>query len=308
MRIALLFALLSALAISSAAAQQQAPLPPSGSGGGYYKPVNPQPQTGPPCGHYGTAPCKAQVTIAPGASAESLFQLGANALQNRQPSAAAAYFEASANMGYVRAEAALGFEYVNGTGVPIDLQKGIHWLTLAAQQGSRGAESQLGQFYEEGTGVPKDQARAIALYKSSAEQHFFQAERSLGIDYELGNGVPRSRAQALVLLKRAADDGNDASSAKLYNMLLHAPATRHFANFDELAAAANPPAPTISQSAPPGCHAMSDFALPQNAGLFCRKNPGCNFHVRELNSEYTHAPGWWYQCSTTISGAYTQIR
>jgi len=266
-----------------------------------------QAQTGPPCGHYGTAPCPVQVNIPPGASAEAIFGMGSRALQQHQAAAAAAYFEASAKMGYVRAEAALGFDYVNGDGKPKDLEMGIHWLTLAAQQGSRGAESQLGQFYEEGTGVPKDQAKAIAYYKASAAQHFFQAERALGIDYELGNGVPRSRAEALELLKRAAEDGNDGASAKLYNTLLHTPATTHFANLDQLIATANPP-PANNQNIPAGCRASTDFALPNMAGLFCRKNPGCNFHVRELNSEYTNAPGWWYRCDPSGDGMYSQIR
>jgi Sel1 repeat len=303
MRIVLLSALLGAVVFGSAAAQQQAPLPPSGSGG-YYRPVTPQPQQGPPCGHYGTAPCPAQVNIPPGASAEALFEMGARALQQHQAAAAAAYFEASANMGYVRAEAALGFDYVNGDGKPKDLEKGVHWLTLAAQQGSRGAESQLGQFYEEGTGVPKDQAKAIALYKASAEQHFFQAERALGLDYEFGNGVPHSRTQALDLLKRAANDGNDANSAKLYNALLHAPATKHFADFDQLIAYMAPPPPRI----PAGCRASLDFALPKMSGLFCRQNPGCVYHVRALNSEYTLDPGWWYRCDANASGNSVQIQ
>jgi hypothetical protein len=284
-------------------AQQLAPIAPPGSDGGYFMPVMQQ-LTGVPCGHYGAPACKAEVTIPPGASAESVFQMGTRALQSRQPSVAAAYFEASANMGYVRAQAAIGFDYVNGTGEPKDLQKGIHWLTLAAQQGSRGAESQLGQFYEEGTGVPKDQAKAIAFYKASAEQHFFQAERALGLDYEFGNGVPRSRATAMDLLRRAANDGNDAISAKLFNALNHAPASSHFANLDQLIAFMAPPPPRI----PDGCRASQDFALPSMSGLFCRRNPGCIYHVRALNSEYTLDPGWWYRCDSNGSGNSTQIR
>jgi hypothetical protein len=212
---------------------------------GYYRPVAPLPQAGPPCRHYLTPPCAmraqapVQVTIPPGASADQLFEMGSTAFSARQFGIAAGYYERAATQGHIRAEAALGLMYVNGKGEPQDVRKAVYWLTKAADGGHRVAEAQLGEFYEHGTGgVSMDIAKALLYYQQSAAQHWWQAEYSLGVDYELGVGVGRSRATAIQLLNRAAEDGHDGLSQDLVAMLERSDTPR-FANVDRMAAYLN---------------------------------------------------------------------
>jgi TPR repeat protein len=266
------------------------------------------PRTGRACGGYNMAPCPAaNINVPPGATGEQIYQMAAQAEANHQPkNVVLAYIQKSAELGYVRAQAALGEDYLNGKGVPKDLQKSLHWLSLAADQHSRAAQDLMGEFYAAGEVVPKDEAKAVQFYTLSAAQHYGPAEMDLGLAYEFGRGVTHNRTQAIEYLKRAAADGNDQLAANYANALSRAPVSTHFATEAQIAAFMNPPSNAAKE--PQGCKAMSDFALPDNAGLFCRKNPGCYFHVRALNSEYTKDPGWWYQCSTTITGGYYKVQ
>jgi len=273
-------------------------------------PGNPQqfdPNTGKPCGGYMMAPCKAaNVSVPPGATGEQVYQMAAQAEASREPkNVVMGYIQKSAEMGYVRAQAALGEDYLNGHGVPQDQKLSFYWLNLAAEQHSRAAQDLMGEFYEAGQVVPRDEARAVEYYKLSAAQRYGPGERDLGLDYEFGRGTVHSRAQAIDYLKRAAQDGNDQISANYANALSRAPAATHFASEQQIVAFMNPPSQAHT---PEGCRASMDFGLPDQAGLFCRRNPGCYFHVRALNSEYTKDPGWWYQCDTAISGAYRKIQ
>jgi hypothetical protein len=264
------------------------------------------PNTGKPCGGYMMAPCRpAEVSIPAGATGEQVYQMASQAEASHEPkNVVTGYLMKSAEMGYVRAQAALGEDYLNGKGVPQDQKLSFYWLNLAAEQHSRAAQDLMGEFYEAGQVVPRDEAKAVEYYKLSAAQHYGPAERDLGLDYEFGRGVGHSRVQAIDYLKRAAQDGNDQISANYANALSRAPASTHFTSEDQIVAFMTPAAPKT----PEGCRASRDFGLPDQAGLFCRQNPGCYFHVRALNSEYTKDPGWWYQCDTNISGAYRKIQ
>ncbi len=208
---------------------------------GYYRPVAPQPQSKPPCGHYGTPPCEstqhpAAVTIPPGATADQVYDLGAQAFARREYPIASGYFERAAEMGSVRAQASLGFNYMKGKGEPKDQQKAVYWVSKAAEKGHRVAQCQLGQFYEEGDGLPPDMKKAMYYYQLSANQHWFQCERTIGVYYELGlGGLTRSRATAIVWLTRAMEDGKDGFSQDLVTMLKRSDTPR-FANSDEMGA------------------------------------------------------------------------
>jgi TPR repeat protein len=134
--------------------------------------------------------------------------MGGQAEAAHSEGAAIAYMEASARMGYARAEGAMGMAYLQGNGVRRDPQKGMPLLEQAAAQGNRGAAVELGMVYEDGVdGVPRDQARAISYLKGAAELHHSVAEHRIGLDYELGNGLPHDRNLAVMWLRRAAADG-----------------------------------------------------------------------------------------------------
>jgi len=266
----LLAALIWALAGGPSLAVAQSP-----QGGYYYRPTTPPAPTGPPCGHYGAPACKVDVVIPPGATGEQLYQMGGRAEAAHNEGAAIAYMEASAKLGYVRAEGAMGMAYLQGNGVRRDPQKGIHLLEQAAAQGNRGAAVELGMEYEDGVdGVPHDQARAIAYLKQAAELHHSIAEHRIGLDYEMGNGLPHDRNLAVTWLRRAAADGAHAAGQTATFLAT----TRHaqFHSVDEIDAAVFPPPPPPPPGACPTFHVY--LAGPRSSAMaynFCQCHPGC---------------------------------
>jgi TPR repeat protein len=109
--------------------------------------------------------------------------------------------ERAAAMGHPRAQAALGLDFVRGTGEPKNLEKAVYWLTLAADKGHRVAP-----------------------------------ELRVGLDYELGYGTPRDRAAAISWLNRAAADGHDGLSQQLVAMLRRSDTPPHFKDMADLSA------------------------------------------------------------------------
>ncbi len=267
------------------------------------------PVTGRPCGGYMMAPCKAAgVSIPEGATGEQVYQMAAQAEAAHQPSnVVMGYIEKSAQMGYVRAQAALGEDYLNGKGQPKDAQKAFYWLNLAADQHSRAAQDLMGEFYEDGKAVAHDQAKAIHYFTLSAAQHYGPAELDLGLDYEFGRGVAHSRAQAIAYLKRAAADGNDQIAANYANALSRAPASSRFTSESQLAAFTNAPAPSSNSQSDTykkcdweGCkmYYCPDLLSDGNVYLYFQKYQGCtHVHVRGMNPGdagfewYLHADG-----------------
>jgi hypothetical protein len=221
--------------------------------------------------------CKVPVTIPPGATGEQVYQMAARAEQAGRKGEALSYLEKSAEMGYVRAQAAVSIDYANGKGGPRDPQKAVYWLGLAAQQGSRGAQDKLGAIYENGEGVPRDQAKALEYYQLAAAQHDTDAEFALGIDYEFGRGVEHNRAKAIQYLRQSSVDGKDADGAELAKVLAAAPASTQFHSFEEITAYLHP-----RQAVRAGaCGGIPTFTGTSNRWgvnfmvLYCTSHPGC---------------------------------
>jgi TPR repeat protein len=192
--------------------------------------------------------------------------MGSQAYAQRRFSIAAGYMERAAAMGHTRAQAALGGDFVRGTGEPKDLAKAIYWLTLAADKGHRVAQAELGDLYEEGDGVPQDLTKAFHYHQLGAAQGWWQAELRLGLEYELGYGTPRSRAEALRWLDRATNDGQDGFSQGLAIMLRRSDTPTRFRDMDELfrhygTLVGPPPTPPI----PPGKNCREHY-IPGGTG------------------------------------------
>jgi cell division septum initiation protein DivIVA len=259
------------------------------------------PETHRPCGGYMQQPCKVQVTIPAGATGEQVYAMAEQADANHQQAEAIAYLEKSAELGYGKAQASLGEDYLNGHGETQDQQKAVYWLNLAAGQGNRAAEALMGEFYENARGVAPDQAKAIHFYTLSAAQHYGPAERDLGLDYEFGRGVAHNRALAIQYLKRAAADGNDQISAN-YASELERAKTPQFHDEQQLVAAMNPvPAPGRSVA---GCPAVSFVSAASNTTNWCGKHPGCPYHLPGMNPGDT---GHDWVCSSN-GGFPTMVR
>ena len=89
------------------------------------------------------------------------------------------YFTKSAEMGDMRAQAALGEAYVSP-----NPKASVTWYTKAAEQGDARSQYKLARAYAEGRGVPRDMNRYAEWLKKAAAQNMAEAQSELGL-YEL---------------------------------------------------------------------------------------------------------------------------
>lgn len=75
-------------------------------------------------------------------------------------------------MGNPEASFMLGNLYVQGEGVPKDVQKAREWWEKAAAANDRKAQFNLGALYEQGQGVPRNMATAGVYYKKACKNGF----------------------------------------------------------------------------------------------------------------------------------------
>jgi TPR repeat protein len=73
-----------------------------------------------------------------------------------------------AKSGNAEAQAAAGFMYQHGFGVPQNLVIAAHWYHLAAEQGNPWAQYELGLLYDKGHGVPRSAVIAYAWLNLAA--------------------------------------------------------------------------------------------------------------------------------------------
>jgi localization factor PodJL len=123
---------------------------------------------------------------------------------------------ALANGGNVRAEAALGFAYLDGTsGIAVNEAEGARWLERAADAGDAMSAYRLGTLYERGRGVPTNAAKAIQLYGIAAKQGNRKAMHNLAVAFADGSGVPKNLQQAAQWFTKAAQLGLSDSQFNL---------------------------------------------------------------------------------------------
>jgi TPR repeat protein len=234
-----------------------------------------------PCGEFGKPPCGTVVNIPAGSTGESLYFAGAASQKAGRDWEAIIYIDQSAQLGYPRAEAALGEDFVDGLSVPKDLTKGRYWLQKAAEAGNAPSCAAIAEMLEKGQGGPPDQAQAIHYYELSAAAHIPRGEMDLAVDYEVGHGVAHNRAKAISLFRQAVADHGTHDPQRWVDALNRA-GTRRFNSADDLWAYVYP-APR--QSAPqqranraaaqcPGEPSFSAGAYMARS-QFCGSHPGC---------------------------------
>ena len=112
-----------------------------------------------------------------------------------------------AEFGIALEQTRLGNFYATGTGVSEDLEKAIHWWTLAAEQSEPRSSMSLGYAYSLGNGVTKDSTKAFYYFKLSAELGFKGAQLELAECYRLGKGTPLDYEKAVNLTIKLAMQG-----------------------------------------------------------------------------------------------------
>ena len=85
-----------------------------------------------------------------------------------------------AKQGNVNVQLMLAQHYLEGNGVPKDIEEAMKWFKMAADQGAASAQYNLGQYYMK----KNDMSEAVKWYRKAAEQGFSKAQYALALRYE----------------------------------------------------------------------------------------------------------------------------
>ena len=143
-------------------------------------------------------------------TARNLYQLGrAIAVENVEERIleAVLYWRKSASLGYGQAEAYLCF-YLK------EARESVDWCRKAVAQGNPWGQFVMASLYLNGSGVPKDINIGIELLKKAASQGLAAAQGDLGFHYEKGDILPRDYGQALKWYELAAARTDNAQTVK----------------------------------------------------------------------------------------------
>jgi TPR repeat protein len=106
-----------------------------------------------------------------------------------------------------RAQLVRGLKYLNGTGVPVNVDSARVWLERAARAGNPVAENLVGVLCQTGTGMPTDINAARRWYEAAAAQGNLKAMTNLGKLYAGGWKDGTDYAKAAEWFSKAAAYG-----------------------------------------------------------------------------------------------------
>ncbi len=112
-----------------------------------------------------------------------------------------------AKAGDAKAALALGLNYANGDGVPLNDAEARRWLQKAAEASEPLAQYRLGTFFEKGRGVDPDQNQALHWYGEAAKNGNRKAMHALGVANANGIGGKKNYPEAIRWFKAAAELG-----------------------------------------------------------------------------------------------------
>ncbi|KAK8843701.1 Serine/threonine-protein kinase plk4 [Tritrichomonas musculus] len=115
------------------------------------------------------------------------------------------YFTLAANISHLCAQYKLGCIYSEGQYTSCDMKKAIHYYSLAADQNNVDAQCALGLIYAEDQ---HDINQAIHYYTLAADQNNVDAQVALGAIYSNGQYVARDISKAIHNYSLAADQNN----------------------------------------------------------------------------------------------------
>jgi TPR repeat protein len=122
--------------------------------------------------------------------------------------ATAIHLRDAAELGHARAAYELGLAYMEGRGVPEDLDLSAKWINRAADLGDPGAEFLVGSSFYGGIGVEQDIPRGLSFLERAADQGHPKAQFLLGQAYVDGVGVKKNAYWAARWYGKAARGGN----------------------------------------------------------------------------------------------------
>ncbi|OJT95969.1 MAG: hypothetical protein BGN82_11605 [Alphaproteobacteria bacterium 65-7] len=149
----------------------------------------------------------AAATLAFGAAHADNLTDGARAFQNRDYSRAVSLWRPLAVQGNPTAQNNLGIMYLDGKGVPRNMNEAVRWMSNSAAAGSSLGQNNLGGMYRDGKGVPRDYGTAFRWFSASAAQGNSAGQYNLGLMYELGQGTRPEPFHAFMWYALAAEQG-----------------------------------------------------------------------------------------------------
>ena len=147
-------------------------------------------------------------------SAEKVYQEYLDFLAQGKVQSAGLDLLVSANMGYTKAQAELGYRYLNGILFPKDHTLAMRWLSAAAAKDDPDSVVNLATMYMYGYGTKTDGPKALELLEKAVGMEHAAAGRFMGLCYEKGIGVEKNAARAAEWYRWGAERG-DAGAAYL---------------------------------------------------------------------------------------------
>ncbi len=112
-----------------------------------------------------------------------------------------------AEKGDMVAQCYLGVSYLDGQGVEKDVNEGLKWLKMSADQNYEIALVALGRFYMYGVDVDRDVDKATKCFRKAAENGNSEAQLYLGQILLYDKDVEQNEAEGIFWLKKSAEDG-----------------------------------------------------------------------------------------------------
>ncbi|TXH56452.1 MAG: trypsin-like serine protease [Desulfurellales bacterium] len=114
-----------------------------------------------------------------------------------------------AEKGDAEAQFYIGANYIDGIGVPKNIEEGLKWYRKSADQGYAEAQFNLGVMYESGLGVSKDEAEAFKWYLKAAEKGHATSPIIVAQMYQEGRGVTKNEEKAKGWLGKSKQTESD---------------------------------------------------------------------------------------------------
>ncbi|MBR6704597.1 MAG: sel1 repeat family protein [Lachnospiraceae bacterium] len=133
--------------------------------------------------------------------------------QNNRPRAGLNLMVA-AIMGYLPAQAELGYKYLNGILFPKDYTQAMRWLSAAAEKEDTDSVVNLAIMYMYGYGTKTDGPKAVSHLEKAIAADYPAAGRFMGLCFEKGIGAEKNFEKAAEWYRWAAEKG-DAGAACL---------------------------------------------------------------------------------------------
>jgi len=105
--------------------------------------------------------------------------------------------------------------YLDGEGVPRDLDAAIRLFRRAGAAGDANALFFLGQLFWTGTSVQRDAEKAAVEFGGAFKLGHPKAMNALGIAHRIGDGVEQSNAHAFAYFSLASELGDGSATENL---------------------------------------------------------------------------------------------